>query len=225
MAALRMPAYYGNHMVMQRDVPVVLRGVADPGKRVTAVIGGRKATAKAGKDGRWQMSLPAFVAGGPYTLQVTAGKEKLCFEDILFGEVWICSGQSNMEFRVRSAADAGKEIACADYPLIRSFNVAQAMNNKPQEDLVGAWQVCSPATVADFSAVGYFFARDLYHSLDVPVSEWLSLPLPGCVRTRSRTASDSTSWAIVSCASRFNRAPIATALYSFSTLALFTSDT
>lgn len=169
MAALRMPAYYGNHMVMQRDVPVVLRGVADPGKRVTAVIGGRKATAKAGKDGRWQMSLPAFAAGGPYTLQVTAGKEKLCFEDILFGEVWICSGQSNMEFRVRSAADAGKEIACADYPLIRSFNVAQAMNNKPQEDLVGAWQVCSPATVADFSAVGYFFARDLYHRLDVPV--------------------------------------------------------
>ena len=167
-ATLRMPAYYGNHMVLQRDVPVVLRGTADPGKRVTALLGDRKATTKTGKDGRWQISLPAFAAGGPYTLQVTAGKEVLSFDDILFGEVWICSGQSNMEFRVRSAADADAEIAQADYPRIRSFNVAQAMNNKPQDDLAGEWQVCSPATVADFSAVGYFFARDLYLRLDVP---------------------------------------------------------
>lgn len=150
MATLRMPAYYGNHMVLQRDVPVLLRGEAEPGKRVTAVLGDNKATVKAGKDGRWQISLPAYKAGGPYTLQVTAGKEVLNFDDILFGEVWICSGQSNMEFRVRSAADAEKEIAQADYPSIRSFNVAQAMNNKPQDDLVGEWQVCSPATVADF---------------------------------------------------------------------------
>lgn len=169
MATLRMPAYYGNHMVLQRDVPVLLRGEAEPGKRVTAVLGDNKATVKAGKDGRWQISLPAYKAGGPYTLQVTAGKEVLNFDDILFGEVWICSGQSNMEFRVRSAADAEKEIAQADYPSIRSFNVAQAMNNKPQDDLVGEWQVCSPATVADFSAVGYFFARDLFLRLNVPV--------------------------------------------------------
>lgn len=96
-------------------------------------------------------------------------KQTLSFTDILIGEVWICSGQSNMEFRLRSANHATEEVAAANYPQIRSFNVIQEMGHTPKTDLKGKWEVCSPASASDFSAVGYFFARELYQKLNIPI--------------------------------------------------------
>lgn len=108
-------------------------------------------------------------AGGPYTLTVKSPEQSLSFSDILIGEVWICSGQSNMEFRLRSANHAVEEIAAANYPQIRSFNVIQEMRHTPKNNLKGKWEVCSPTSASDFSAVGYFFARELYQKLNIPI--------------------------------------------------------
>ena len=162
MAQLRLPAFFGDHMVLQRDMPVKVWGEAAPGKRVVVELAGKKAAAKADKTGHWSVSLPAMQAGGPYTMVVKSGKEMVKFEDILMGEVWLCSGQSNMEWRLRDVRNAEYEVANANYPMMRSFNVAQAMEYRPQSDLRGAWQVCSSATAHDFSAVGYFFARNVH---------------------------------------------------------------
>ena len=122
MAQLRLPAFFGDHMVLQRDVPVKVWGEAAPGKRVTVELAGEKASAKADKTGRWSVSLPALQAGGPYTMVVKSGKESITFEDVLMGEVWLCSGQSNMEWRLRDVRNAEIEVANANYPMIRSFN-------------------------------------------------------------------------------------------------------
>ena len=116
-----------------------------------------------------QSACPLLQAGGPYTLNVKSLKQTLSFTDILIGEVWICSGQSNMEFRLRSANHATEEVAAANYPQIRSFNVIQEMGHTPKTDLKGKWEVCSPASASDFSAVGYFFARELYQKLNIPI--------------------------------------------------------
>lgn len=169
MAQLRLPAFFGDHMVLQRDMPVKVWGEAAPGKRVTVELAGKKASAKADKTGHWSVSLPALQAGGPYTMVVKSGKECIAFEDVLMGEVWLCSGQSNMEWRLRDVRNADQEVAEANYPMMRSFNVAQAMEYLPQNDLKGMWQVCSSATAHDFSAVGYFFARNVHVETGVPV--------------------------------------------------------
>ncbi len=168
-AELRLPAFFGDHMVLQRDMPVKIWGEATPGKKVTVQLAGKKASAKADKSGKWVVTLPEFKAGGPYEMTVKSGKEVVSMSDILFGEVWLCSGQSNMEWRLRDVRNADQELANANYPMMRSFNVEKAMANKPQDDFIGKWEVCTPITAQDFTAVGYFFALNIHKELNVPV--------------------------------------------------------
>ena len=168
-AQLTVPTFFSDHMVLQREKPIPIWGTAKLGEKINVQLGLQKATVKTDEDGKWKVGLKAMQAGGPYRLTVKSSKEELTFDDVFIGEVWICSGQSNMEFRVRSAMDAMSEIAEPNYPEIRSFNVVQEMAHTPKSNLKGKWEVCSPTTVSDFSTVGYFFAKELYQKLHIPI--------------------------------------------------------
>ena len=168
MADVRLPAIFSDHIVLQRDQADRVWGWADAGEQVTVVLGEQKKTAQADAQGRWSVTLDAMPAGGPHQI-VIEGKNRIEIQDVLFGEVWLCSGQSNMQFAVNSGKDADLEKMTANYPKIRLITVPQVGTQKPQEDFKGQWQLCSPDTVGDFSAVGYFFGRQLYQSLHVPI--------------------------------------------------------
>ncbi|MGE0756544.1 MAG: sialate O-acetylesterase [Pirellulaceae bacterium] len=169
-ADVRLPKLFGDHMVVQRNQPTVVWGWADAGEKVTVDLAGNKADATAGSDGKWSVKVSTPPAGGPYELTI-AGKNTVKLSDVLVGEVWICSGQSNMEWSVRQSQDAEKEIAAANHARIRHIKVEHTPADKPQDDLVTkqGWQVCTPESVPAFTAVGYFFARNLQDALDVPV--------------------------------------------------------
>ncbi len=167
-AELKLHALFTDHMVLQRDLPAPVWGTAEPGDEVIVSIAGQKKSAKAGADGKWMAKLDPIKAGGPHELSVS-GKATLTVKDVLVGEVWVCSGQSNMEQSVRGAANFEKEIAAADFPRIRLFTVPKKPALAPQAEVVGAWSICTPASVPNFSAVAYYFGRDLQKAIDVPV--------------------------------------------------------
>lgn len=167
-AELKMSSVFGNHMVLQQKQPVRIWGWTKPGQNVTVEFADQTARTTAGDDGRFELSLKPVHAGGPYTLKVAADETKT-FEDVLVGEVWLCSGQSNMQWAVNSADDPDLESLTANYPRIRLITVPQVGTQEPQTDFNGAWQKCTPDTVKDFSAVGYFFGRQLHQTLGVPV--------------------------------------------------------
>ncbi|MFH1568765.1 MAG: sialate O-acetylesterase, partial [Gemmatimonadota bacterium] len=167
-ADVRLPAIFGDHMVLQQQQPIRVWGWAEPGEQVTVHLGRHRARATADAGGRWQVELPARKAGGPTRL-VVEGANRLELTDVLVGEVWIGSGQSNMQMSVQAVDDAGLEIEAADHPRIRLFTVPRVPAFSPQEDVVGTWQVCSPETVPGFSAVAYFFGRQIHRELGVPV--------------------------------------------------------
>ena len=169
-ANVTMPQVFGSNMVLQRDIPIQCWGWADRGERVTVTLNGQHAQARADKNGHWKLTLPAMSAGGPYEMTVK-GKNTITFSDVLIGDVWICSGQSNMEWPVASANHADTEIAKAHYPNIRLFTVPHIIATQPKSHLEGkaSWVPCSPQTVPDFTAVGYFFGRDLQKDIDVPI--------------------------------------------------------
>jgi sialate O-acetylesterase len=168
LADVRLPALFTNHMVLQQGQKNRVWGWADPGEDVIVTIGGQRQTAKANDKGKWQVTLDALPVGGPLTLSIT-GKNKLAVEDVLIGEVWICSGQSNMQWAVGQSNDADLEARTAKFPKIRLISVPQFGTQEPQDDFKGDWKVCTPETVRDFSAVGYFFGRQLHETLDVPI--------------------------------------------------------
>jgi sialate O-acetylesterase len=195
-ADVKLPAIIGSNMVLQADMKAPIWGWADPGEKVTVTLGGQKAEATADKDGKWQVRLEAMgvtlavkatvsadrryvqmdlrpqsaqkAGAGPLEMTV-AGKNTLKLQNVLVGEVWICSGQSNMEWGVRSSKDAENEIADAKYPKIRLFKVANVTSDTPLTDVKGQWVECSPETVPGFSAVGYFFGRELHKTLGAAV--------------------------------------------------------
>jgi sialate O-acetylesterase len=167
-ADVKVPAIIGSHMVLQRDQKDRVWGWAEPGEEVTVKIAGQSQATKAGPDGSWQVMLEAMPAGGPHVLSIE-GKNSLKFDDVLVGEVWICSGQSNMQWAVRGSRDADLELATAKYPNIRLISVPNFGTQEPQKNFRGAWQDCGPQTTAGFSAVGYFFGRQLHQTLGVPV--------------------------------------------------------
>ncbi len=167
-ADVRLPKIFGDHMVLQRDQPIPIWGWADAGESITVTLGTATATTKAGEDGTWTTSLPAQQVGEPLTLTV-AGKNKISLSDVLMGEVWVCSGQSNMEWTVNSCDNAEQERASADFPRIRHIQIPKRPAGFPQDDVDAQWTVCSPATVGGYTAVGYFFGRHLHQQLDVPV--------------------------------------------------------
>ena len=163
-----LPAVFGDHCVLQRGQPVAVWGRADPGERITVRIARRSASAVTAGDGRWRVDVPALAAGGPHVLEVH-GHATLKVRDVLVGEVWICSGQSNMAWPVKAARDAEAEVANARHPGIRLFTVPRRAALEAQDDIEAQWIACSPATVPGFSAVAYFFGRELQTALTVPV--------------------------------------------------------
>ncbi len=169
LAEVQLPKLFGDHMVLQRRKPVPVWGWADPGERLTVSFNGQTKKLKAGNDGRWRTNLDPMEAGGPFVLTVQGKINSAMVQDVLIGEVWICSGQSNMEYVVKNSVNSNDEIQNANYPQIRHFKVQKATAVQPLTDVSGEWQVCSPATVGDFTAVGYFFARDLAQKLNVPI--------------------------------------------------------
>ncbi len=157
---LRTSAIFSDNMVLQQGQPIRVWGWASDGASVIVELNGQKASAVTSA-GKWQVSLKAMSLGGPYAMTITAGNKKIEYKNILIGDVWVCSGQSNMEMAVGSCNNAQAEIAAAKLPEIRLFTVEKATSRKSVEDVKGTWVVCSPETVGGFSAVGFFFGRDL----------------------------------------------------------------
>lgn len=175
--AVRVSSVLGNHMVLQRERPISIWGWADPDEHVVVKLDDRvvwTAKTQAGSDGRWEVVLPPIEAGGPYTMTIQGADNTITASDILIGELWLCSGQSNMEMGIGVAKDGEKERAAADYPKIRLFELPQVAAGEPRDDIDAHWRVCHPDNVAEgrwggFSAVGYFFGRELHRELDVPI--------------------------------------------------------
>ncbi len=156
-------------MVVQRDRPVLIWGWADPGEQVVVNFHDQQKKVRAGRDGKWNVSLTALSAGGPYEMRVK-GRNSIVLTNVMVGDVWICSGQSNMEWQVRNSNNSIEEVANANYPLIRHFTVPKTVAAQPVDDVTGGeWMVCAPETVGDFTAVGYFFARQLVRELGIPI--------------------------------------------------------
>ena len=160
---------FSSHMMFQRNKPIRVWGWAVPGEQLVVRFNGEQASTKAAKDSSWEITLKPMPAGGPYTLQIR-GRTIITYHDILIGDIWVCSGQSNMEWPLRITTGADQEIAGAHHPGIRLFTVAKETSFRSRKDLAGGdWKVCEPASVADFSAVGYYFGRQLHRDLDVPI--------------------------------------------------------
>jgi sialate O-acetylesterase len=166
---------FSDHAVLQSGMSVPVWGTAAPGEKVTVTFLKQHRSAVAGSDGRWMVRLTKLKAGGPYDMTI-AGSNTIQVHDVLVGEVWVGSGQSNMEFTVSVKAarfagmqDEDKVIAAANYPQIRMFTVAETKSYTPLTVTKGKWVICSPETVGAFSAVGYLFAKDLQEALKVPV--------------------------------------------------------
>jgi sialate O-acetylesterase len=170
----RLPYLFSDHMVLQRDMSFSVWGWADPAERIVVSLGPNTRETLATADGRWNVALPAMHAGGPFTLTVR-GKKMVEVKDVLLGEVWIASGQSNMTYALSGATGAAEEILAANYPQLRFFTVPKKIALLPEENTLPAnWEVCTPDTTKKFSAVAYFFGRDLHKALHVPIGIILS---------------------------------------------------
>lgn len=169
-AEVKVPNVLGSGMVLQREMPVPVWGWADADEKVTVTFGEQTKTATADKDGKWMVKLDALKASDKGATLTIKGTNTITLNDVLVGEVWICSGQSNMEWALRSSMNAREEIAAAQHPNLRLFNVpGHTTSPMPQREGKGSWQTCSPRSVPGFSAVGYFFGRRLQKELGVPV--------------------------------------------------------
>ena len=176
-AEVTLPRVIGSNMVLQRDMQVPIWGWASAGEEITITLSAEDEGAErlfstivtADAAGNWRTKLPAMEAGGPYALKISSRRNVLEFTNILFGEVWVCSGQSNMQWSVSASKDSEAEIAAANYPSIRLFDVPRVPSGLLQNDVEADWYETTPETIANFSAVAYYFGRKLYKNLDVPI--------------------------------------------------------
>lgn len=184
-AQISLPKVFGDDMVLQRGQAIPVWGQASPGTLIIAELGTVRATAKTGKDGKWMLRFPKFKAGGPYKLRIAeSGKANAGIElkGILIGDVWLASGQSNMEWQVQQSGDARKEIESSNFPQIRFLVVEHDKQLTPQSDILsGKWKGCDTANVKEFSAVAYYFARKIHRDQHIPVgiiqSTWGGTPV------------------------------------------------
>lgn len=168
-ADIKLPTIFTSNMVLQRDKQIKIWGWAARGETVTVNFNGQVSKAKTGKDGSWQLTLQPMTYGGPYEMTLS-GKNKIALTNILIGDVWICSGQSNMEFVLKNTRNSAKEISESIYTSIRLFTVEKATAFKPLNDVNSTgWKECNPATTPAFSAVAYFFGRKLNRDLNIPI--------------------------------------------------------
>ncbi len=174
-AKLKLPNIFGGQMVLQRDKPARIWGRTDAEKEVVVFFAGQEKSITAGKDGKWEITLDPMPANSTgQSLKVISGDTSITYEDILVGDVWVCGGQSNMEWRLRSSRDADIEIPSARYPAIRFIRIEPEGLPEPQEDFpaengAGVWNPCTPETIGDCSGVAYFFGQRLHRRLDVPI--------------------------------------------------------
>jgi sialate O-acetylesterase len=174
-ADVKLPAIFGDHMVLQGGVRIPLWGTADAGERVVVKAAGQERAATADDHGRWRLKLDPITAMDPFQITIN-GKNVITLKDVLAGEVWLCSGQSNMSYPVHSASTGAAALQAANRPMLRFFKVERAYKDTPQTDLAGKWELSTPESAKDFSAVGYFFACDLLKDVKTPVglieSDW-----------------------------------------------------
>ena len=168
-AKVRLPKLFSDHMVLQRDVQAPIWGWADPEETVTLRIADQEHTAIADANGRWRIDLDPLPAGGPHELTIHGLENAITLSNVLIGDVWICSGEAGMAWSMRRTGTAEQAIASADSPRIRLLNVWPTISNTARDDIDATWQVCSPQTAIDFSAVAYFFGHYLHEQLDVPI--------------------------------------------------------
>lgn len=172
---------FTSHMVLQRNRPIKIYGKSEPGQLIKVTLGENSTKAVSTLTGAWSAELPGLKAGGPYKLTVQ-GKKSIVLTDILIGDVWICSGQSNMEWSVKRVSNAVNEIKVAAYPELRLFTAFRNTSSQPLEQLKksSSWQLCTPQTIPNFSAVAYFFGRKLHQKLNIPIglihSSWGGTP-------------------------------------------------
>ncbi|HBH85778.1 MAG TPA: sialate O-acetylesterase [Bacteroidales bacterium] len=175
---VKLPGLFSDNMVFQCEMRVPVWGWADPGEIVIAELGGHIGETISGADGKWKLYLGPLDTGGPFQL-IIKGENIITIRDVLVGEVWVCSGQSNMAMEVQESMNAKQEISTANYPQIRHFQVKRTKSLKPLEDVspvdnpetsgLNTWEICDPSTVGHFTAVGYFFGLNLYKKLNVPI--------------------------------------------------------
>lgn len=168
-AGIRLPALFTDNAVLQQGRPLPVWGWADPGDEITVEFRGHKVRTTAREEGRWVAELPRQRAGGPDILIVRGRQEVQARTNILVGEVWVCSGQSNMQWPMTRSESPDSAIAASENASIRLFSVPRRKAEKPQDDVETRWDLCGPSTLGDFSAVAYFFGRDLQAALGVPV--------------------------------------------------------
>ena len=170
-ADVKLPAVISDNMVLQQKTDATIWGWADPGEKISVKAPWQwffGSSTTADKDGKWQLKLKTPKAGGPYDITIKANNT-IELKNVLIGEVWVCSGQSNMQWSMKGTENPDKDIAAADNPNIRLFTVERTIAEEPKDDCNGNWSVCTPETVAEFSAVGYFFGKHLTDELDIPI--------------------------------------------------------
>lgn len=168
-ADVRFADIFSNHMVLQRNIDLKIWGYSDSEEKLTLTLNGKNYSTIANKNGEWQIVIKPMKDGGPYDMSIT-GKNTITLKDILIGDVWVCSGQSNMAWTVKNSNNSKEEIANANYPNIRLFDVPLQMSTTPTTKMPNSsWEICSSKTVSGFSAVGYFFGRDLHLETGVPI--------------------------------------------------------
>jgi sialate O-acetylesterase len=168
-AEVRLPAIFSDGMVLQADKPARFFGKAEPNEAITITLAGRTVNAQAGPDGRWRASLPALPAGGPWECTIS-GTNRITIRDVLAGEVWLASGQSNMDWPLEKSERAAADIPTAQHPRIRFFQVKKATSTAPEEDISGTWESMTPLTAPKLSAVAYYFAVELQKHRKVPIA-------------------------------------------------------
>lgn len=171
--SVRLPVVFGNSMVLQRRIKIPVWGFASPGGKIFVRLGNDESVTTVHQDGHWDLHLAPLPAGGPFEMAVVCGKDSIVYENVMIGDVWICAGQSNIDMPVAGwgkVKDYKQKVAEADYPKIRLFKVERSKSFLPKLGLHSTgWHECSPESVPDFSAVAYFFGRDLYKALKVPI--------------------------------------------------------
>lgn len=171
---------FGNNMVIQQGINPPIWGTAKPNQKLTISFADKVQKTRADKTGKWMVKLPVMKAGGPFKMVISSGKDSIVYPSVFVGEVWLAGGQSNMQLLMTEVKNAGKEIADANYPSIRFFTVGMNISHKPLNTVKGEWQTCTPENARKFSAVAYFFARELHQQKQVPVgiiaSSWGASP-------------------------------------------------